>query len=120
MRIILPICARFRSLNAPTTWAARPESELNGQGCDDRISPRIGSAIGQTQAKLLKGELAAYRPIPFAAAINLVDMQPHNEQSHCATRPSRYALEMNRGWFAERGIKPGAKLRGIEKLSAPR
>ena len=55
-----------------------------------------------------------------AGAINnIVDMQPHNEQSHCATRPSRYALEMNRGWFAERGIKPGAKLRGIEKL-APR
>lgn len=53
------------------------------------------------------------------AIINIVDMQPHNEQSHCATRPSRYALEMNRGWFAERGIKPGAKLRGIEKL-APR
>ena len=54
------------------------------------------------------------------AIINIVDMQPHSEQSHCATRPSRYALEMNRGWFAERGIKPGAKLRGIEKLPAPR
>ena len=54
------------------------------------------------------------------AIINIVDMQPHNEQSHCAARPSRYALEMNRGWFAERGIKPGAKLRGIEKLAPPR
>jgi uncharacterized protein len=54
------------------------------------------------------------------AIINIVDMQPHNEQSHCATRPSRYALEMNRGWFAERGIKPGAKLRGIEKLAPSR
>jgi hypothetical protein len=54
------------------------------------------------------------------AIINIADMQPHSEQSHCATRPSRYALEMNRGWFAERGIKPGAKLRGIEKLAPPR
>ena len=51
--------------------------------------------------------------------VNIVDMQPHNEKSHCATRPARYALEMNKGWFAERGIKPGAKLRGLEKL-APR
>jgi uncharacterized membrane protein (UPF0127 family) len=51
------------------------------------------------------------------AIVNIVDMQPHNEQSHCATRPARYALEMNKGWFAERGIKPGAKLRGLEKLS---
>ena len=51
--------------------------------------------------------------------VNIVDMQPHNEKSHCATRPARYALEMNKGWFAERGIKPGAKLGGLEKL-APR
>jgi uncharacterized membrane protein (UPF0127 family) len=53
------------------------------------------------------------------AIINIADMQPHSEQSHCATRPARFALEMNKGWFAQRGIKPGAKLRGLEKL-APR
>jgi len=51
--------------------------------------------------------------------INIADMQPHSEQSHCASRPARYALEMNKGWFAQRGIKPGAKLGGLEKL-APR
>ena len=51
--------------------------------------------------------------------INIADMQPHSEQSHCAARPARYALEMNQGWFAQRGIKPGAKLGGLEKL-APR
>jgi uncharacterized protein len=54
---------------------------------------------------------------PSGAIINIADMRPHNEQSHCATRPARYALEMNKGWFAERGIKPGAKLRGLDKLS---
>ncbi len=53
------------------------------------------------------------------AITNIADMQPHSEQSHCAARPARYALEMNKGWFAQRGIKPGAKLRGLEKL-APR
>ena len=51
------------------------------------------------------------------AIINIADMQPHSEQSHCAARPARYALEMNKGWFAQRGIKPGARLRGLEKLS---
>ena len=51
--------------------------------------------------------------------VNIADMQPHSEQSHCAARPARYALEMNKGWFAQRGIKPGTKLRGLEKL-APR
>ncbi|MEW6688907.1 MAG: DUF192 domain-containing protein [Pseudomonadota bacterium] len=53
------------------------------------------------------------------AIINIADMRPHSERSHCATRPARYALEMNQGWFARRGVKPGAKLRGLEKL-APR
>jgi len=53
------------------------------------------------------------------AIVNIADMQPQTEQSHCAARPARFALEMNKGWFAERGIKPGAKLRGLEKL-APR
>ena len=47
--------------------------------------------------------------------INIADMQPHSEQSHCATRPAVYALEMTRGWFAERGIKAGAKLAGLAK-----
>jgi uncharacterized membrane protein (UPF0127 family) len=53
------------------------------------------------------------------AIINIADMQPHSEQSHCAARPARYALEMNKGWFAQRGINAGTKLRGLEKL-APR
>ena len=53
------------------------------------------------------------------AIINIADMTPHSEQSHCAAKPARYALEMNKGWFAQRGIKPGAKLGGLEKI-APR
>jgi len=48
--------------------------------------------------------------------INIADMRPRTEDTHCAERPARYALEMNRGWFAERGIRPGGRLRGIEKL----
>jgi uncharacterized membrane protein (UPF0127 family) len=47
------------------------------------------------------------------AIVNIADMEPHSETSHCATRPVRYALEMNRGWFAARGVKPGSRLGGI-------
>ena len=47
------------------------------------------------------------------AIVNIADMEPHSEQSHCAAQPVRYALEMNRGWFAARGIKPGMRLGGI-------
>ena len=31
--------------------------------------------------------------------VNIADMQPLDETSHCASRPVRYALEMNQGWF---------------------
>jgi uncharacterized protein len=50
------------------------------------------------------------------AIINIADMQPQSEQTHCAARPAAYALEMTQGWFAERGVKPGAKLGGLDKL----
>ena len=50
--------------------------------------------------------------------INIEDMQPQTEDNHCARKPARYALEMNRGWFAQRGIKPGVRLGGIDKAPA--
>jgi len=51
--------------------------------------------------------------------INIEDMQPQTEDNHCAKVPARYALEMNLGWFAQRGIKPGMKLSGIDKAPRP-
>ena len=51
--------------------------------------------------------------------INIEDMQPQTEDNHCARRPARFALEMNLGWFAQRGIKPGTKLNGIDKAPRP-
>jgi uncharacterized membrane protein (UPF0127 family) len=44
--------------------------------------------------------------------VNIEDMQPRTEESHCAKKPVRYALEMNQGWFARRGIGPGFRLSG--------
>ena len=44
--------------------------------------------------------------------VGLADMQPRDLDNHCSPKPVRYALEMNQGWFAKRGIKPGAKLQG--------
>jgi uncharacterized protein len=50
--------------------------------------------------------------------LNIEDMQPQSEDNHCAAKPARYALEMNVGWFAQRGIKRGDRIGGIDK--APR
>jgi uncharacterized membrane protein (UPF0127 family) len=54
------------------------------------------------------------------AIVSIHDMQPLNESSHCAAKPARYALEMNQGWFAQKGIKPGAKIGGLDKAPPPR
>jgi uncharacterized membrane protein (UPF0127 family) len=44
--------------------------------------------------------------------VNIADMEPRSEKSHCSARPVRYALEMNLGWFARRGLKAGSRLSG--------
>jgi uncharacterized membrane protein (UPF0127 family) len=51
--------------------------------------------------------------------LNIEDMQPHAEDNHCAAQPARYALEMNAGWFAKRGIKRGDTIGGIERAPRP-
>ena len=52
--------------------------------------------------------------------INIEDMQPQTQNSHTAAKPAKYALEMNLGWFAKRGIKPGTKVEGLEKAGPAR
>lgn len=42
--------------------------------------------------------------------VNIEDMAPRSEDSHCPKRPVRFALEMELGWFAKRGLAAGAKL----------
>ena len=44
--------------------------------------------------------------------VNLVDMKPQTTDSHCSTKPVRFVLEMNQGWFAKKSIKAGFRLTG--------
>jgi uncharacterized protein len=44
--------------------------------------------------------------------VNIADMEPRSEKSHCSAQPVRYALEMNVGWFAKRGLKAGSRITG--------
>ena len=46
------------------------------------------------------------------SVVNIEQMKPQTLDSHCSAKPVRYVLEMNEGWFAKRGIKPGMKLQG--------
>lgn len=55
-------------------------------------------------------------PLPLSIAfintdgviLNIADMQPGTSLIHRAQGNALYALEMNRGWFAKRGIKRGS------------
>jgi uncharacterized protein len=52
--------------------------------------------------------------------LNIEDMKPQTENSHCSVKAARYALEMNQGWFKTKNIKAGTKILGLEKAGPPR
>lgn len=52
--------------------------------------------------------------------INIEDMQPKTDETHCASKPARYALEMNLGWFRSRGLSAGFAIVGIDKVPSAR
>jgi len=62
-------------------------------------------------------------PLPLSVAfvdgegriLNIIDMEPHTLDQHAAAGPARYAIETNKGWFAQRRIKPGDKVAGLPK-----
>jgi uncharacterized membrane protein (UPF0127 family) len=47
--------------------------------------------------------------------VNIDEMQAETTNNHCPTAPVRYALEMNRQWFSERVIVPGAVMTGLPR-----
>ena len=52
--------------------------------------------------------------------VQIADMQPQSLDNHCSSRPVRFALEMNAGWFKSRGLSAGAKVNGIGKAPPAR
>jgi len=46
--------------------------------------------------------------------VSIADMKPLTTDPHPSLKPAKYALEVNQGWFAKRGIKPGAKVEGLK------
>jgi len=45
--------------------------------------------------------------------LNIEDMEPKTTNSHMAAGPAIYAIETNKGWFAEKKLKPGDKVTGL-------
>lgn len=106
---------------------ADQESRMQGLMHRRSMAPQQGMLFVFTQATVqcmwMRNTL-----IPLSVAflddqgriLNIEDMAPQTDDTHCAVAPARYALEMNKGWFAQKGIKPGTRLGGIDKAPAPR
>jgi uncharacterized membrane protein (UPF0127 family) len=45
--------------------------------------------------------------------VNIENMAPQTEDAHCSRKAVRYALEMEQGWFAARGITHNQKVEGL-------
>jgi len=53
------------------------------------------------------------------AVINVEEMKAQTDDSHCATRPARYALEMSAQWFGQHGVRPGTLIQGVVQDPKP-
>jgi uncharacterized membrane protein (UPF0127 family) len=52
--------------------------------------------------------------------INAEEMQPQTDDTHCASRPAKFALEMNAAWFKNKGFGAGSQMKGIDKAPTAR
>ena len=105
--------------NIQAEIARTPDERATGLMFRERMGANEGMLFAfeepATQCFWMKNTL-----LPLSAAfvaddgtvVNIEDMAPRSLDSHCSTKPVRFVLEMNQGWFAKRGIKPGSKLQG--------
>ncbi|MDZ7652071.1 MAG: DUF192 domain-containing protein [Burkholderiaceae bacterium] len=100
--------------------AANDPARARGLMFRERLAPNQGMLF-VFDAKTVQCMWMRNTLIPLSVAfieddgsiVNIEDMQPKTETSHCAARPVRFALEMDQGWFAKRGIKAGTRLAGL-------
>ncbi|HEY5307774.1 MAG TPA: DUF192 domain-containing protein [Casimicrobiaceae bacterium] len=52
--------------------------------------------------------------------LNIEDMRPQTDDPHWSKGAALYALEMKKGWFAERGIVAGALVKGLPAADGAR
>lgn len=45
--------------------------------------------------------------------VNVIEMKAMTEDNHCPNQAVRFALEMNQGWFAKKGLTTGHAISGL-------
>ncbi|MEN9316871.1 MAG: hypothetical protein RIS35_3264 [Pseudomonadota bacterium] len=107
--------------------AADNETRMRGLMFRERLGPNQGMLfVFQARSQQCFWMRNTLIPLTIAfieddgSIVNLADMKPRSEDSHCSARPVRYALEMEQGWFAKRGLGPGVRLSGPSGLFVER
>ena len=100
--------------------AATPYSRMIGLMMRDRLAPNHGMVFvfeDKSQHCFWMRNTLIALSIAFidddGTIISIADMAPKSEASTCPPRPIRYALEMDQGWFAKRGVSAGKKISGL-------
>jgi len=100
--------------------ASTPQSRTIGLMMRERLEPNHGMVfVFEDKSQHCFWMRNTLIPLSIAfidddgTIVNIADMAPKSEASTCPQRPVRYALEMDQGWFAKRGVTAGKKSSGL-------
>ena len=102
--------------------AATPQSRMIGLMMRERLAPNRGMVfVFEDKSQHCFWMRNTLVPLSIAfidddgTIVSIADMAPKSEASTCPQRPVRYALEMDQGWFAKRGVTAGKKIAGLPR-----
>ena len=100
--------------------ASNPQSRMIGLMMRERLAPNHGMVfVFEDKSQHCFWMRNTLIPLSIAfidddgTVVSIADMSPKSEASTCPQRPVRYALEMDQGWFAKRGVTAGNKISGL-------
>jgi uncharacterized membrane protein (UPF0127 family) len=101
--------------------ATTPEARTTGLMYRKTLAPNHGMLFVFDQANVQCFWMRnTFIPLSIAfmlddgTIVNIADMKPQSDTSHCSSKPVRLALEMEQGWFAARAMTPGKKILGLQ------
>jgi len=100
--------------------ATTPQSRMIGLMMRERLAPNHGMLfVFEDKSQHCFWMRNTLIPLSIAfieddgTILSIADMFPKSEASTCPPRAVRYALEMDQGWFAKRGVIAGNKITGL-------
>lgn len=113
----------IRAHNIRAVIANTPDSRERGLMKNTQLCENCGMLFIFPQAKKHSFWMKD-TPLPLSIAfiaadgtiLNILEMQANTTRSHRAQGNALYALEMNKGWFAEHAIKPKDQVKGLHNL----